>query len=33
MVLSRRELNRWGKRAEAETSGAPLERRYSAYMS
>jgi hypothetical protein len=28
MVLARRELNRWSKRAEAEASGAPLEPRH-----
>jgi hypothetical protein len=32
MVLARRELNRWSKRAEAETSGAPLEPRHAARM-
>jgi hypothetical protein len=28
MVLARRELNRWSKRAEAEASGEPLEPRH-----
>jgi acyl-CoA dehydrogenase len=32
MVLARRELNRWGKRAEAEASGAPLEPRHPTRM-
>jgi acyl-CoA dehydrogenase len=32
MVLARRELNRWSKRAEAETSGAPLEPRHPTRM-
>jgi acyl-CoA dehydrogenase len=32
MVLARRELNRWSKRAEAEASGAPLEPRHPARM-
>jgi acyl-CoA dehydrogenase len=32
MVLARRELNRWGKRAEAEASGEPLEPRHAARM-
>ena len=32
MVLARRELNRWAKRAEAEASGEPLEPRHAARM-
>ena len=32
MVLARRELNRWSKRAEAEASGEPLEPRHAARM-
>jgi acyl-CoA dehydrogenase len=32
MVLARRELNRWGKRAEAEASGEPLEPRHATRM-
>jgi acyl-CoA dehydrogenase len=32
MVLARRELNRWSKRAEAEASGAPLEPRHPTRM-
>jgi hypothetical protein len=32
MVLARRELNRWGKRAEAEAGGEPLEPRHATRM-
>jgi hypothetical protein len=32
MVLARRELNRWGKRSEAEANGEPLEPRHPARM-
>ena len=32
MVLARRELNRWGKRAEAEATGEPLDPRHAARM-
>jgi acyl-CoA dehydrogenase len=32
MVLARRELNRWSKRAEAESSGEPLEPKHAARM-
>jgi hypothetical protein len=32
MVLARRELNRWSKRAEAELNGEPLEPRHPTRM-
>jgi acyl-CoA dehydrogenase len=32
MVLARRELNRWSRRAEAEASGEPLEPRHATRM-